>query len=135
MSYSFIDEFLEHLYKIVHQISFVQNGSIKGVYLNVNDREEFPCIYIMIRSIEDKSRFDNKMYQIEFEILVYVRQQGNKFLIQLASEIQSILTEKNCAFAAYDVIGVANNKIDFAQARDLISSKLSMYYQAMIVDR
>lgn len=135
MSYKFIDQFLGHLYKIVKQIDAIKYGSVKEVYLNVNNREEFPCIYIITRSVEDKSRFNQNIYHIEFEISAYARQQGHQFLTNLAAEIKEVITEKNCSFDSYEIVGIANNLINFEQARDLVSNKLTMIYKAMIIRR
>lgn len=135
MSYNFIDQFLEHIYKIIQQIDSIKEGKIKGIHFNVNSREDFPCIYIITKMVEDKSKFDQKIYQVEFEISAHDRHYGNQFLNNLASEIKEVLIKKNCSFKDHEVIGIANNKIEFEQARDLVSSKVTMNYKAMIVRR
>lgn len=133
--YRFIDDFLDHLYKIIQMIKSVRDGQVQGLYLQVNNKEKFPCIYIIVNSIEDKSRFDQQIYEIEFEISVHTRQQSNRFLTNLASEIKEVITQSNCSFSDHDVIGISNNRVDFEQARDLISNKMSLRYKAMILRR
>lgn len=130
--YRFIDNFLGRIYELIQQTESVQNGDVKGIYFNVNNREEFPCVYIIINAIEDKSKFDQKMYEIEFEISIHSREQGRNFLTRFASEIKRVIMQKNCSFHGYDVIGLTNDIVNFDQARDLISNKMTMQYKAMI---
>lgn len=132
MSFRFINNFQNHLYKILLDNEEI-NQIIKDIYIGEVQDGKTPFLIIKIDNAVNLSHHLESIYNVEFQILAYAKDDNYQILVKLADYIVSTLEEyKNANFNGYIISGIKANNLNFDRAKDLVLNKLSISYKALI---
>lgn len=131
MALDFIHNFQTHLYRTLCEDEQIRL-SVDNIYLSVTQDAKYPFLLINIIKIKDLSQFTSKIYEVEFEICAFARDKSQKILAPLADKIVTKLTAENCKIIGYAVAGIKTGAINFQRGHDLLTTKLSINYVALI---
>lgn len=131
MALDFIHNFQTHLYRTLCEDEKIRL-SVDNVYLSITKDAKYPFLLINMIQIKDMSQFTNKIYEVEFEICAFARDKSQKILAPLADKIITKLTPETCKFIGYVVAGIKTGIINFQRGQDLLTTKLSINYVALI---
>lgn len=131
MSLNFIHDFQRKLHSVLSKNHNVRK-QVQNIYLSVVQDGKYPFLLINVQKASDLSRYEEFIYEIDFEICAFSRDHKQSSLLPLANDISTCLTPKECAFEQYLVAGLKLIDISFQKAGDLLSNKLTMNYKALI---
>ena len=131
MSLQFIHDFQVKIYQLLANNRGVST-QIDKIYLSVVQDAKYPFLLITILNVVNLSRFDQAIYEIDFEIAGFARDKNQGILTSLADKITAVLTMRNCAFQEYILAGLNMLEVKFARSQDLITTKLTINYKALI---
>lgn len=131
MSLKFIGDFQLKIYQTLagdHDI----RRSIDKIYVSVVADAKYPFLLINFLKVEDCSKTDQALYNIEFEICAFARDKTQGILVSLADMIVSKLTAAACRFENYLIVGIKSQYIAFDRSQDLVTTKLTVRYKALL---
>lgn len=131
MSFLFINDFKKYIYQLLASENFIHQ-TINHIYLSVTQDAAYPFILINIIKAEDISKFNYNIYNVEFEISVFARDKNQGILILIADKIIHVLKTGLNDFREYIIIGIKSSELIFQKSQDLITTKLSIPYQATL---
>lgn len=131
MSYNFLNQFRIKLYKLISEIGLVKTH-IKKILFSIKQNEIFPVIYIRINRVNDLSKYNYEMFEVDFDILIFLNDTNGELAFSIASEIKSTLKAVDCSFSNYIIAGISCQNLSMEQAKDLVSSKLTLEYKSLI---
>lgn len=134
MTLDFINDFQIRLYKILSTDQAI-SAKVDKIYIAVTQDAKYPFLLINILRAENISRFNCSIYEIEFEICIFVRAVAQGNLTLLASLIDTRLSTSNCQVTEYIIAGIRVSSINFQRSQDLMTTKLIMHYKALIKER
>ena len=106
--------------------------NINNIYLSVQQDAKYPFIVINLLNLKDCSKFDVAMYNINFEIALFIRNKNPSSSLFLVDEICKVLSPKKYRFGKYSVLGIEMNDLNFSQCQDLITTKTSINFNSTI---
>jgi len=106
--------------------------TVDRIYLSIVQDAKYPFLLINILKIENMSKFNNPIYDIEFEICAFARDKNQGILVSLADKITNKLNSKTYILKDYIIAGMRAGNITFKPSIDLITTKLSVNYKALI---
>ncbi|WP_341754756.1 hypothetical protein [Candidatus Tisiphia endosymbiont of Dioctria rufipes] len=83
--------------------------------------------------VKNISRLDQNIYEVEFEISAFARDKNQGLLTLLAEKITNKLTANACILQDYASMKACN--INFQRSSDLITTKLTIDYKALLKGR
>lgn len=131
MAYNFIHDFKIQIYEILSGCPNVKS-IIDEIYINIVQDAKYPFLLINFNQVVDQSKYNIGIYNIEFEICIFIRDRTNGGLVLLLNEITEILKSTKFKITNYVVAGLKSSEIKFDQAADLITNKLSIKFKALI---
>jgi hypothetical protein len=134
MSFKFIQDFQINLYKILAENSELQK-IVNNIYFSVVQDAKYPFLLINILKISNNSKFNQSIYDIEFEICIFARDKNNSILISIAKLIIAILEIKVATFEDYMIIGIKPSEITFNSSQDLVTHKMGIHYKTILRER
>jgi len=102
------------------------------IYLAIVQDAKYPFLLINILKAEDISKFMHPIYDVEFEICAFARDKNQGILISLADKITNRLNLKSSQLKDYIIAGMRLGDITFNSSQDLVTSKLTINYKALI---
>lgn len=131
MSLNFIHDFQRKIHSVLSKNHKIRN-QIQNIYLSVVQDGKYPFLLINVQKASDLSRYEEFIFEVDFEICAFSRSHKQSFLLPLANEISACLIPKECKFEQYLVAGLKLIDVNFQKAGDLLSNKLTMNYKALI---
>ncbi|WP_316353507.1 hypothetical protein [Candidatus Trichorickettsia mobilis] len=131
MSLNFLHDFQLKLYNALNDEQEIKQ-IVDKIYLSVVQDAKYPFLLINIIDANNLSKFDQQIYEIEFEICVFVRDKNQGNLTILASLINKGLNAINPGAIGYIIAGLRSTVVNFERSQDLLTTKLIMHYQALI---
>lgn len=107
-------------------------NKIDKIYLSVPQDAKYPFILINVVKLNNFSKLHQQIYEIDFEINVYARDQNHNLLMAIGEEVSKTLKEDFPHFDDYIVAGINTIQINFEQSNDLITNKINMQYKALL---
>lgn len=134
MSFNFILDFQAKIYNMLCNSKEIKSLTSK-IYLGLAKEAKYPFVSFQFLEIENNSKNDFPIYKIDFEINVFARDNNQLILAQITEKILNLITIKNFALDLYLLAGLKMQKIKFNYSQDMISTKLSINYNATIKKR
>ena len=131
MSLNFLHDFQLKLYNVLNNEQGIKQ-IVDKIYLSVVQDAKYPFLLINIIHANNLSKFDHEIYEIGFEICVFVRDKNQENLTILANLINKKLNSINLDAVGYIIAGIRSGIINFERSQDLLTTKLIMNYQALI---
>lgn len=134
MSISIVENFQKNIYSLLltdHEIG----SSIDKIYLSIVQDAKYPFLLINILKINDRSRFNHGIYEIEFEICLFTNNKSQNILTNLVSKIISKIKQLNIEVEGYVIAGINTGEISIIQSQDLVTTKLSIHYKALLKEK
>ena len=134
MSLTFINNFQHHVHSTISNNREIMSV-IKKIYFNPVQDGKCPFLIINIKKADDLSRYNAFIYSIDFQILVYAKDQNHRLLAKLADKIVKLLSNNNQdfnRFSTYEIQGIKAGNVEFDRAQDLVINKLTINYKALI---
>ncbi len=131
MSVNFIHDFHMTIYKLLSNDQDIRL-SVDRIYISVVQDAKYPCLLINILKVENISRLDQNIYEVEFEISAFARDKNQGLLTLLAEKITNKLTANACILQDYIVASMKACNINFQRSSDLITTKLTIDYKALL---
>jgi hypothetical protein len=131
MAFNFIQDFKVQVFEILANCSNI-TSKVDRIYMGVVQDAEYPFLLIDFTQVLDHSKYGNGIYHIEFEISIFIRDKVQKGLELLLNEITETLVAPKFKVTSYTVAGLKTNGVQFEQAVDLITTKLSIKFKALI---
>jgi hypothetical protein len=131
MSLEPLNSFLNKIYSIIDEDEEIKN-SVKGVYLSINPKPEYPFIFISINKTLDQSNLVKYAYSIDFDVALFFREKAPQKALTIASYIDSILKIENFALNEYKILGLKKQDIVLCKSQDALTTKLSINYLGFI---
>jgi hypothetical protein len=105
---------------------------IKQIYFSVAQNAEYPFLLINILEIQDLSKFDRPIYEVKFEICVYAKDKATVVLCAIADCVIDVLAKLHNFQTEYIISGMRASNLSFEQSQDLVSTKMSINFNALI---
>ena len=105
---------------------------IERIYLSIVQDAKYPFLLINILKAEDTSKSIHPIYDVEFEICAFARDKNQGVLISLADKITDKLNLGAYQLQDYIIAGMRIVSVTFNSSQDLVTSKLTMHYKALI---
>lgn len=131
MSLKFISHFQRHLYAELKNAPLVANRLL-AIYLAIQQDAKYPFALLSLNHVTNESKFNAKLYQIEFDISLYSRDKSQEQLLYLADEITLILAHNIKPLADYEITSLRHISASWERGHDLITNKLTLAYQAFL---
>jgi hypothetical protein len=131
MSLNFIHNFQLEIHRVLSGNQDIRL-SVDKIYLSMIQDGKYPFIFINILKIVDISKFDQPIYEVEFEISAFARDKNQGFLVNLADKITKVLNGNYGSFDGYIIAGIKSGEISFHPSQDLITTRLSLGYKALL---
>ncbi len=131
MSFNLIHDFQMTLYDLLEADKELR-GSIEGIYLSLVQDAKYPFLLINILRITNVSGSFCLACNVEFEISVFARDKSRSKLILLADKVISRLNLAVSQSKDYTIAGAHLRELAFYPSHDLVTTKLSMLYQALL---
>ena len=131
MVFNFVQDFKIQIYNLLAECSNI-TSKIDKIYVGTVQDAKYPFLLINFNQIVDYSRHDNGIYNVEFEIYIFIRDKVQNGLASLLSEITEVITARKFKITNYSVAGLKSEEVKFDLAADLISTKLSIKFKALI---
>ncbi len=131
MSINFIYNFQLKLHNVLSQDKKIKE-LVKEIYLSTMQDGKYPFISISLTQIIDQSNNIQKIYEVDFEINIFARDNNKKILLLISDAVEIVINAEQIKFGDYSVIGVKLNDLTFGEARDLIHNKLTMRYKSIL---
>ena len=131
MAFNFVQDFKIQIYDILSNCANIRSN-VDRIYIGPVQDAKYPFLLINLNHVIDHSKFDNGIYSVEFEICIFIRDKVQSGLTLLLHEITQILVAPKFKLANYVVAGLRSGEVKFDQATDLISTKLSIKFKALI---
>ena len=134
MSLTFIHEFQKTLYN-----SLISDQNLikltNKIYIGPALSPQAPFITIRFSELEDKSQFQQIIFNIEFLISVYVQAKHYQQLTNISDLIITNIGKINYLSTDCQLIGVKANKINFIDGKDLAIHKADIHFKSAITKR
>jgi hypothetical protein len=72
------------------------------------------------------------LYEVEFQVSAYAKDQNHQLLVKLSDLIVSNLSKINRLFGGYMIDGIKANNMQFEKAKDLVLNRLVINYKSFI---
>ncbi|MCC8399482.1 MAG: hypothetical protein LN563_02775 [Rickettsia endosymbiont of Platyusa sonomae] len=131
MSVNFIHDFHMSIYNLLSREPDIRL-SVDRIYISVVQDAKYPFLLVNILKVENISRLGQDIYQVEFEISAFARDKNQGLLTLLAEKITNKLTANSCILQDYIVAGMKACNINFQRSSDLITTKLTIDYKALL---
>ncbi|WP_417904753.1 Rpn family recombination-promoting nuclease/putative transposase [Candidatus Tisiphia endosymbiont of Micropterix aruncella] len=134
MSVNFIHDFHMTIYKLLSSDQDIRL-SVDRIYISVVQDAKYPFLLINILKVENISRLDQNIYEVEFEISAFARDKNQGLLTLVAEKITNKLTANACILQDYIVASMKACNINFQRSSDLITTKLTIDYKALLKEK
>jgi len=131
MSLQFIYQFQARIYELLSQEQTIRQ-KVVGIYLSVQHDAKYPFILVSMLKSKNLSKYDLSNYELDFEIGIFARDKTQEFLMQLASQINSVLKLSVLGSGNYNVISLRENGLEFIRGHDLLTNKVAISYSATL---
>ena len=131
MSLTFIHDFQNRIYTSLLNDKDIMLV-IKKIYIGVIQDGISPFLLINIAKVEDLSVHNVSLYEIEFQVSAYAKDQNHQLLVNISDLIIKNLSTMNRLFGGYKIDGIKANNMQFEKAKDLVLNRLVINYKAFI---
>jgi hypothetical protein len=131
MSMNFIYDLQVKLHQLLSSDEEISR-EVDRIYLSIVQDAKYPFLLINILKAEDTSKSIYPIYDVEFEICAFARDKNQGVLISLADKITNKLNLSTSQLKDYIIAGMRIVGITFNSSQDLVTSKLTMNYKALI---
>jgi len=131
MSLKFINDFQLRIYHALADDHAIRSR-IDKIYVSIVQDAKYPFLLINFLKVEDCSKTNHAMYNVDFEICVFARDKTQGLLVSIADMIVVKLTPASCVFENYLILGMKNQYIAFDRSQDLVTTKLIVRYKALV---
>jgi hypothetical protein len=131
MSLTFIYDFQNRIYSTLLNDKDIMLV-IKKIYIGVIQDGISPFLLINIEKVEDLSVHNISLYEVEFQISAYAKDQNHQLLVNVSDLIIKNLSTMNRLFGFYKIEGIKANNMQFEKAKDLVLNRLVINYKAFI---
>ena len=131
MSLTFIHDFQNRIYSSLSEdkeIMFI----VKKIYIGAIQDGVSPFLLINIAKVDDLSVHNIALYEVEFQVSAYAKDQNHQLLVKLSDLIVSNLSKINRLFGGYMIDGIKANNMQFEKAKDLVLNRLVINYKSFI---
>ncbi len=134
MSLIFIHEFQKTLYdSLVTDQNLIKLTN--KIYIGPSVNPQAPFITIRFSELEDKSQFQQIIFNIDFIISIYVQAKHYQQLTNIADLIITNVGQLKHISNECQLIGVKVNKINFIDGKDLAIHKADIHFKSSITKR
>lgn len=134
MSLIFIHEFQKTLYdSLVTDQNLIKLTN--KIYIGPSVNPQAPFITIRFSELEDKSQFQQIIFNIDFIISIYVQAKHYQQLTNIADLIITNVGQLKHISNECQLIGVKVNKIHFIDGKDLAIHKADIHFKSSITKR
>ncbi len=131
MSLQFIYQFQARVYELFCASRDIRS-LVTGIYLLVQHDAKHPFILISILKVNDISKYEMAIYEIDFEISIFARDKSLESLLKIVSNIASVLKPGVFDGQGYKVASIKHLGLEFVRGHDLLTTKIVMNYKALI---
>jgi len=131
MSVNFIHDFHVTIYKILSSDQDIRL-SVDKIYITVVQDAKYPFLLINILKADNLSKFNQDIYEVEFEICAFARDKNQGLLSALSNNIITKLSKNSFVTQGYMVAALKACSINFQRSSDLITTKLLINYKALL---
>lgn len=103
-----------------------------GIYLSVQQDAKYPFIMLSILEANDISKHGVDMYEVNFEVCIFVREKAQEFLLKTASNIVASLKPGLLIGGEYSVLSMKDVGLEFVRGHDLLTNKALINYKALL---
>jgi len=131
MSLTFIHDFQNRIYSSLADDQKIMS-IVKKVYIGVIQDGVSPFLLINVAKADDLSVHNIALYEVEFQVSAYAKDQNHQLLVKLSDLIVSNLSKINRLFGGYMIDGIKANNMQFEKAKDLVLNRLVINYKSFI---
>ena len=131
MSLTFIHDFQSRIYSSLQSDADIMI-IIKKIYIGVSQDGISPFLLINIIKAEDLSIHNVAIYEVEFQVSAYAKDQHHQILVNISDMVIKNLYAMNKIFGGYKIDGIKANNVQFDKAKDLVLNRLVINYKAFI---
>ncbi|XVN40272.1 MAG: hypothetical protein RCO49_05355 [Rickettsia endosymbiont of Argas persicus] len=115
------------MYKLLINDNDIKTKINKIYFSAVQDAK---CLFLLVNilNVNNISTNIQNIVQLEFEICIFTNDKNRNIALGLAGKIEDKI--KHHAFE--NVAGIKANKVEFQASKDLVSTKLVIYYQTLL---
>ncbi|MFY9589576.1 hypothetical protein [Rickettsia endosymbiont of Halotydeus destructor] len=131
MYYNVIGDFQLSLYKLLaNDIEIKQ--SVDQIYLSVMQDAKYPFLLINMLNIDNMANLKQNISRIEFEICIFANDKNRNISVSLADKIMNKIAVDSFELQNYILAGIKAGNMKFQNSKDLITTKLTINYQALL---
>lgn len=131
MNFNFVRHFQTSVYNLLSSDTQIQQ-LVDQVYITIVQDARYPFLCIRIKKIENYSKFDQTIYNIEFEVCIFAKDSSHALITEIASLIITRLNKDALNVEGYTIAGLKNQEIRTTPSQDLVTHKLSIIYKTTI---
>jgi len=134
MTINFIENFQTRIYQLLVTDHSIRED-VDRIYLSTTQDSKYPFILINMIKINDCSKFNQAIYEVEFEVCIFIKDKSTKFLINLADKVIARLQHSNFILERCILAGIKAGKITIERSQDLVTTKLSISYNSLLKEK
>ena len=127
-----VGNFQRKIYEVLSKDEKLQKD-VSGIYLSVQQDAKHPFLLINLLKLEDLSKHNKFLYEIEFEICLFGKDKNQETLLHILDHIGNLMRPSIVAFANYHIIALKFYKAEWARGQDNLSIKIITKYKALIM--
>lgn len=131
MYHDVISDFQLSLYKLLANNNEIRQ-SVDQIYLSVKQDAKYPFLLINMLNVDNMANLQQNISRIEFEICIFASDKSHNILLELADKIINKIAVYSFELQNYILAGIKAGNMKFQNGKDLISTKLTINYQALL---
>jgi len=131
VSLQFIYQFQARIYEIFSRSEQIR-ALVTGIYLLVQHDAKHPFILISLLKVNDISKYEMAIYEIDFEISIFARDKSLESLLKIVGNIARLLKPEAFDGQGYKALSLKHLGLEFVRGHDLLTTKIVMNYKTLI---
>jgi hypothetical protein len=131
MYHDIIYDFQHSLYNLFINDEGI-SSKIDGVYLSVVQDAKYPFLLINILNIDNMSVLWQNIAKIDFEICIFTNDKNRNVSFELAQGVTNKINTHSFELTSSALAGIKVINVMLQNSKDLISTKLTIIYQALL---
>ena len=131
MSLQSIGHFQKAIYEMLKTDSQLAS-MVTNIYLSAPQDAKYPFVLVNLVSLQDMSKYNKKIYDIDFEIAIFTRDRVQESVLKIADHIEILMHKSSIGVADAHIVSMRKNSIEWIRGQYNMSNKILMKYKGII---
>lgn len=131
MSLQSIGELQKSIYALLQKDQNIRQ-MVAGIYLSVQQDAKYPFILITMLALNDISKFHKTIYEIDFEIEIFLRDALNLTGLKISDHLETLILNSIFTIGDISLLSIRKTSVKWVRANDIHSSKIIMHFKTIM---